>query len=58
MKTKQNLIQTCLVCTAVLQAAVTNGVETVAKIAAGGSHSLFLKSDGSLWAMGRTIMAS
>jgi alpha-tubulin suppressor-like RCC1 family protein len=32
--------------------AVPSGAETVAKIAAGGSHSLFLKSDGSLWGMG------
>ena len=32
--------------------AVTSGGQTVTKVAAGSSHSLFLKSDGSLWAMG------
>ena len=52
MKTKQNLIQTCLICAAMLQAGVASGAETVTEIAAGGSHSLFLKNDGTLWAMG------
>ena len=51
MKTKRNLIPICLLCAAVLQA-VTSGAQPVTKIAAGGGHSLFLKSDGSLWAMG------
>ena len=51
MKTKRNLIQICLLCAAVLQA-VTSGAQPVTKIAAGYGHSLFLKSDGSLWAMG------
>ena len=32
--------------------AVTNEAQPVIKIAAGNVHSLFLKSDGSLWAMG------
>ena len=32
--------------------ALTSGAQPVTKIAAGGYHSLFLKSDGSLWAMG------
>ena len=32
--------------------AVTSGGQTVTNIVAGGNHSLFLKSDGSLWAMG------
>ena len=32
--------------------AVTSGAQPVTQIAAGGYHSLFLKSDGSLWAMG------
>jgi len=47
----RSLIQTWLLCAALLQA-VTSGAQTVTKIAAGGGHSLFLKSDGSLWAMG------
>ena len=32
--------------------AITSGAQPVTKIAARGLHSLFLKSDGSLWAMG------
>ena len=51
MKTKRNPIQIWLLCAAVLQA-VTSGAQPVTKIAAGYGHSLFLKSDGSLWAMG------
>jgi alpha-tubulin suppressor-like RCC1 family protein len=51
MKTKRNLIQICLLCAVLLQA-VTSGAQPVTKVAAGGEHSLFLKSDGSLWAMG------
>ena len=51
MKTRRNLIQIWLLCAAVLQA-VTSGAQPVTKIAAGYGHSLFLKSDGSLWAMG------
>jgi alpha-tubulin suppressor-like RCC1 family protein len=41
----------CLVCAAMLQAA-TSGAQPVTHVAAGGYHSLFLKSGGSLWAMG------
>jgi hypothetical protein len=41
----------CLLCVAMLQAA-TGGAQPVTNIAAGGYHSLFLKSDGSLWATG------
>src|SRR5260370_6541373 len=51
MNTKRNLIQVGLLCAALLQSA-TAAAQTVTKIAAGGDHSLFLKSDGSLWAMG------
>ena len=52
MKTKQNLIQTCLVA-ALLLPAGTSSAQPVTKIAAGGYHSFFLKSGGSLWGMGR-----
>jgi len=40
-----------LVC-AMLLPAFFSGAQTVTKIAAGGYHSLFIKSDGSLWVMG------
>jgi alpha-tubulin suppressor-like RCC1 family protein len=40
-----------LLCAVVLQA-VTSGAQPVTKVAAGVTHSLFLKGDGSLWAMG------
>ena len=36
----------------VLLQAVISGAQPVTKIAAGGIHSLFLKSDSSLWGMG------
>jgi hypothetical protein len=32
--------------------AVTSGAQPVTRVAGGGGHSLFLKGDGSLWAMG------
>jgi alpha-tubulin suppressor-like RCC1 family protein len=51
MTTKQNLIQICLLCAAVLPA-ITGGAQPVTQIAGGYEHSLFLKGDGSLWAMG------
>ena len=51
MKTPQTLKIACLLCAAMLQA-VTSGAQPVTTVAAGGEHSLFLKSDGSLWAMG------
>jgi alpha-tubulin suppressor-like RCC1 family protein len=51
MNAKRNLIQICLLCAVLFQAAASGG-QTVTKIAAGTSHSLFLKSDSSFWAMG------
>ena len=51
MKTERNLIPICLLCAALLQAATT-GAQPVTNMAAGIYHSLFLKSGGSLWAMG------
>jgi alpha-tubulin suppressor-like RCC1 family protein len=51
VKTRRNLIQTWLLCAALLPA-VVGGAKPVIKIAAGDMHSLFLKNDGSLWAMG------
>jgi alpha-tubulin suppressor-like RCC1 family protein len=47
----RSLIQISLLCCALLQAA-TSEAQPVSQIAAGSIHSLFLKSDGSLWAMG------
>jgi hypothetical protein len=38
-----------------LQAATSHAQLTVTNIAAGGYHSLFIKSDGSLWAMGYNL---
>jgi alpha-tubulin suppressor-like RCC1 family protein len=51
MNAKRNLIQICLLCAMLFQAAASGG-QTVTNIAAGFDDSLFLKSDGSLWAMG------
>ena len=51
MKTPQTLKLACLLCIIALQAVTSEG-QTVTKVAAGGYHSLLLKSDGSLWAMG------
>jgi alpha-tubulin suppressor-like RCC1 family protein len=47
----RNLIQIWLLCVLMLQP-LTSGAQPVTKIATGQYHSLFLKSDGSLWAMG------
>src|SRR5580704_4338737 len=52
MNTKRSLIQICLLGAALLTAFSSEAQLTVTKIAAGGYHNLFLKSDGSLWAMG------
>jgi alpha-tubulin suppressor-like RCC1 family protein len=51
MKTKLKLIRICLLGAVMLQA-VGSGAQPVTTVAAGGGHSLFLKSDGSLWVMG------
>jgi alpha-tubulin suppressor-like RCC1 family protein len=51
MKIRRNLFPVGLLCAALLLA-LTSGAQPVTQIAAGGWHSLFLKSDGSLWAMG------
>src|SRR5664279_1457288 len=53
MNTKRNLIQICLLCAALSQALTSHAQLTVTNIAAGAYHSLFIKSDGSLWVMGR-----
>lgn len=54
MKTKGNLIQICLLGAMLLQAA-TSGAQPVIQLAAGYEHSLFVKSNGSLWVTGRNI---
>ena len=48
---KRTVIQICLLCTILLHA-ITGRAQAVTSITAGKFHSLFLKSDGSLWAMG------
>ncbi len=51
VKTMRNLMQSCLLGAVSLLAFTSEG-QTVTRIAAGGYHSLFVKSDGSLWVMG------
>ena len=51
MKPPKSLKIACLLGAAMLQA-VIGGAQPVTEIAGGWGHSLFLKSDGSLWAMG------
>ena len=43
---------TCLLGAALLHASTCGAQTTVSQIAAGNQHSLFVKSDGSLWGMG------
>jgi hypothetical protein len=52
MKTKLNLIRLALLGAMLLSALPSRAATTVTKIAAGYEHSLFIKSDGSLWVMG------
>ena len=52
MSAKGYPIEIWLLAVAILQA-VTSGAQPVTKIAGGEYHSLFLKSDGSLWVMGK-----
>src|ERR1022692_560541 len=51
MKTRRNLFLICLLGAGLLQA-LTNEAQPITKIATGQFHTLFLKADGSLWAMG------
>src|SRR5665213_2305530 len=54
MKAEQSLKIAFVLCAAMLQT-VISGAQPVTQIAAGRWHSLFLKSDGSLWAMGYNL---
>ena len=51
MNAKRILIQICMAAALALTA-LTCGAQAVTAAAGGGFHSLFLKSDGSLWGMG------
>ena len=51
MRSNRRRIQFCLLGALLLQE-LTGGGQTVTKISTQSSHSLFLKSDGSLWGMG------
>jgi alpha-tubulin suppressor-like RCC1 family protein len=55
MNTKRYLIQICLLGAVLLQA-LTSGAQPVTKVVGAGYFSLFLKNDGSLWAMGDNIV--
>lgn len=52
MKTKHRLIQLCLLGAVLAPPLGSRAQTTVTQIAAGTQHTLFIKSDGSLWAMG------
>jgi len=52
MKNNYNVIQTWLLMAALLPVINIGAQPVVTQIAAGGNHSLFLKTDGSLWVMG------
>jgi alpha-tubulin suppressor-like RCC1 family protein len=52
MKTNPNQFLIRALLAALLPALTSLAQTTVTKVAAGGAHSLFLKSDGSLWTMG------
>lgn len=51
MKTKRSLIQTCLLVTLLLQVIISEA-QPVSRISTGFYHSLFLETNGSLWATG------
>jgi alpha-tubulin suppressor-like RCC1 family protein len=52
MKSKSNLIQSYSLAAAILHAAACGAQTTVTHIATGFNHTLFVKSDGSLWTIG------
>src|ERR1039457_1377013 len=56
MNIKQGRILSGLLGVLLLQAFTLMAAPTVTKIAAGGAHSLFIKSDGSLWGTGRQLL--
>ena len=57
MKNQLKPIPICLLAAVLLQGFACKA-QPVTKIAAGYEHSLFLKGDGSLWAMGYNLKAN